>query len=123
MINQTGTIRLSGDASVSFANALFRPTREAVQRHNRILDQISRDVVIHRNEEGFTAECADLDLSFLDDKPSSNSMEVELIVDSVCADYSFNSDTDTWGSFLTVSVECNSEYSIPVERVCLTCAA
>ena len=50
MVSQLGTIRLTGEASVRFANSLFRPTQEAIERHNRVIDQIDKDVEINNNE-------------------------------------------------------------------------
>lgn len=62
-------MRLNVEQSEEFARRLFYPTREEIERHNRILTQIEQDVIITRNEtsEGFTATCKNLDLSFLDE--------------------------------------------------------
>lgn len=80
MLNQLGTIRLTGEVAVHFANSLFSPTKEEIERHNRIVDQIDRDVKLNRDEGGFTAEIAGLDLSFLENEPSSMNIELNLVM-------------------------------------------
>lgn len=67
-----GTIRLSGEASINFVNALFRPSREIIENHNKILDEIDSEVVIRRIDDGFEADIKDLDLSFLQDIEINN---------------------------------------------------
>lgn len=61
-------MRLNAEQSREFIRALFFPTAEEIERHNRILNQIERDVIIiDRTSDGFTAICRNLDLSFLDE--------------------------------------------------------
>ena len=79
-LDKLGTIRLTGQAAVHFANSLFSPTKEEIERHNRIVDQIDRDVKLSRDEGGFTAEIAGLDLSFLENEPSSMNIELNLVM-------------------------------------------
>ena len=80
MLNKLGTIRLTGEAAVHFANSLFSPTKEEIEQHNGIVDQIDRDVKLHRDEDGFTAEVAGLDLSFLENEPFSMNIELKLVM-------------------------------------------
>lgn len=80
MLNKLGTIRLTGEAAVHFANSLFSPTKEEIERHNGVMDKIDRDVKLNRNEDGFTAEIAGFDLSFLENEPSSMNIELNLVM-------------------------------------------
>ncbi len=80
MLNKLGTIRLTGEAAVHFANSLFSPTKEEIERHNGVIDKIDRDVKLNRNEDGFTAEIAGFDLSFLENEPSSMNIELNLVM-------------------------------------------
>lgn len=65
MINQTiGTIKLSGQDARTFAMSLYRPIPEEVIRRNSYLDEINKNITITREEDGFQADIADLDLSF-----------------------------------------------------------
>ena len=80
MLNKLRTIRLTDEVSVHFANSLFSPTKEEIEQHNRIVDQIDRDVKLDRNECGFTAEIAGLDLSFLENEPYSMNVELNLVM-------------------------------------------
>ena len=63
-----GTLVLSGLDAETFVNSLYRPTHEEIENHNRILDEINNSIIITEEQQGFTAEIDDLDLSFLDDK-------------------------------------------------------
>ena len=60
-----GTIRLSGEDSINFVNALFIPSQEIIDKHNKILDEFDSEVGIRRFDDGFEADIKDLDLSFL----------------------------------------------------------
>ena len=122
MVNQLGTIRLTGEASVRFANSLFRPTQEAIERHNRVIDQIDKDVEINNNEDGFSVDSASLDLSFLKEAPSTRCIEVELIIE-IKISSSFISCTASADSALPVSLRGRSQYVKPVRSVVLPCAA
>lgn len=67
MINQMiGTIKLSGQDARTFAMSLYRPIPEEVIRRNSYLDEINKSITITREEDGFQADIADLDLSFLE---------------------------------------------------------
>lgn len=72
------TIRLSGEDAISFANSLFRPTREEIEHHNELIRRIDEKIKIERCLHGFEAEIADLDLSFLDEISSENKKYVEV---------------------------------------------
>lgn len=62
------TIRLSGEDAISFANSLFRlTTREETEHHNELIRRIDENIKIEKCSDGFEAEIADLDLSFLDE--------------------------------------------------------
>lgn len=81
MFNQViGTMKLSGQDARAFARSLYRPSHEEILRHNRYLDEINEGVAISREKDGFQADIADLDLSFLDEKvePSSINIKVTL---------------------------------------------
>lgn len=62
-----GTIVLSGQDSIAFANSLFRPTREEVEENRRHIEYINNNISVTQLEDGFKVEIADLDLSFLND--------------------------------------------------------
>ena len=106
MLNKSGTIRLTGEAAVHFANSLFRPTKEEIERHNMVIDQIDRDVKLNRDEGGFTAEIAGLDLSFLENEPSFMNIELNLVMrftqDTV---FELFTDTDENMKFIPVNVK------------------
>lgn len=68
MIGQPEPIVLTGDAAESFANSLFRPTRDEIERRNAVMEKIDREVTITEHEDGFSAEVSWLDLSFLDEE-------------------------------------------------------
>lgn len=123
MINQLGTIRLTCDASVCFANSLFRPTREAIESHNSVLDKIDSDIELHAKEGGFEAEVADLDLSFLDDVSYCNSIEVGLVFEIKFAATSFASFTAPADEGTRISLGVDSHYSEMDRSVYLPCAA
>lgn len=72
----TRTIRLSKDDAINFANSLFRPTQRETENHREQLDKINRNVTIRRTEDGFIADVADLDLSFLEEKPLETTFNV-----------------------------------------------
>ena len=75
-----GTIRLTGENALHFANSLFHPTKEESEHHNAIIDRIDGNIVINREEDGFTVEIGNLDLSFLDKVETSNHIETSDIV-------------------------------------------
>ena len=66
MNSSVGMISLSGESSVRFVNSLFRPSLEEAKRHDSCIDAINANIVIVYTDEGFEADIADLDLSFLD---------------------------------------------------------
>ena len=72
----TRTIRLSKDDAINFAKSLFRPTQREIENHREQLDKINRNVTIRRTEDGFIADVADLDLSFLEEKPLETTFNV-----------------------------------------------
>lgn len=60
------SVVLTGKAALSFANSLFRPTREETERCNAVMEKIDRDVTITEHEDDFSADVLWLDLSFLE---------------------------------------------------------
>ncbi len=78
MISQAEPIVLTGEAALSFANSLFRPTREETERRNAVMEKIDRDVTITEHEDGFSANVSWLDLSFLEKEFSSSNRELGL---------------------------------------------
>lgn len=59
------TIRLSGKDAIDFANSLFRPSIDEIEDRRRVLESINESITISRTVDGYEAEVADLDLSFL----------------------------------------------------------
>ena len=80
---RVGRISLSGEDSVRFVNSLFRPTLEEAMRHDSYINDINKNIVIRHSDEGFEANVADLDLSFLDDviTPKEIQMEIAFNID------------------------------------------
>lgn len=64
MIRLTGTIVLSGEDSIRFADAIFRLPVDT--EHNRYIDAINRNVTITYGGEEFEADIADLELDFIE---------------------------------------------------------
>ena len=64
---RVGKISLSGEDSVRFINALFKPTFEEAMQHDKHIEAINENVFVSRSDEGFDVNVTDLDLSFLDD--------------------------------------------------------
>lgn len=78
MTNQViGTIKLSGQDARIFAMSLYRPSREEVLRRNQYLDEINESIIISRKDDGFQADIADLDLSFLDKQVENSSINIK----------------------------------------------
>ncbi len=104
------TIRLSGEDAVNFANSLFRPTREEISLRNEHMNRINENVNIKRTVDGFEAEIADLDLSFLAETPNEAKMNVEVTFKfkTSTAIYYNSQDSLSEGSVL---VEKNNDYS------------
>lgn len=88
---RVGTIYLSGEEALSFANSLFRPTKEAVEVHDARMSRIEDSVVIHQNENGFSAEISDLDLSFMDQGVGEESLEFQVTMKIRCSGIFFSS--------------------------------
>lgn len=62
-----GTLVLQGQESIDFVNSLIRPTQEEMQHFREVLSGIVKNIEIRDAENGFVAQVANLDLSFLDD--------------------------------------------------------
>lgn len=62
-----GTLVLQGQESIDFVNSLIRPTQEEMQHFREVLSGIVNNIEIRDAENGFVAQVANLDLSFLDD--------------------------------------------------------
>ncbi|MCI6499328.1 MAG: hypothetical protein MSA21_10660 [Lachnospiraceae bacterium] len=104
------TIRLSGEDAIFFANSLFRPTREEIEHYNELIRRIDENIKIERCSDGFEAEIADLDLSFLDEIQSEKKMNVEVRFElKTMAETFYNSESHTLNE--TVVVEKNNNYS------------
>lgn len=61
------TLVLQGQESIDFVNSLIRPTQEEMQHFREVLSGIVKNIEIRDAENGFVAQVANLDLSFLDD--------------------------------------------------------
>lgn len=116
------TIRLSGEDAISFANSLFRPTREEIEHHNELIRRIDENIKIERCSDGFEAEIADLDLSFLDEISSEKKMNVEVrFAFKTMAETFYNSGSQMLNE--TVVVEKNNNYSSSDDNNMLSWAA
>ena len=62
-----GTLVFQGQESIDFVNSLIRPTQEEMQHFREVLSGIVNNIEIRDAENGFVAQVANLDLSFLDD--------------------------------------------------------
>ncbi len=65
MNNKIKTLRLSGAEAYNFANQIYNPSIEVIERNKNILNDINELIIIRRNSKGLEAEIKDLDLSFL----------------------------------------------------------
>lgn len=122
MDNQiVGLMRLSGEEAVGFVNSLLRPTQERIDKHNNFLEKIN-DIEIKRSPEGFVAEVADLDLSFLDEKIECEQVNLNVMV-SIRKTDNFLSIEEGALKHTTVSVEIQNEYGEIINDDCLPLAA
>ena len=64
--NEINTIKLTGQDSVDFANAIYRPTKEQAEESRSRMRRINEMISIERTEGGFRANIQDLDLGFLE---------------------------------------------------------
>ena len=79
MGNQTiGTIHLSGTEAVEFANSLFKPTQEIIENNRKKWNEIDENISLKRKNDGFEADIAYLDLSFLDNIPEEQELNIEV---------------------------------------------
>lgn len=69
-------IRLSGMEAINFANSLFRPTNEDLEKNKRVINKINEKIKVQEYAYGFKVEITDLDLSFLNDIPREINVEV-----------------------------------------------
>ena len=60
-------IRLNGEDSVRFVEALLRPELGVIDENTKVMERIDRDVILQETDNGFNAQIKNLDLSFLDD--------------------------------------------------------
>ena len=78
---RVGTIRLSGADAVDFANALYNPSQEDIDNAKRLIDSINKNISITRFENGFEAEIADLDLSFLNETIEEKTLKLDVTLE------------------------------------------
>ncbi len=104
------TIRLSGEDAISFANSLFRPTREEIKHHREHINRINENVSIRRKTDGFEAEIEDLDLSFLDIPFNETKMNVKVTFELKASSAIYYSN-ERHISKETIVVERNNNYS------------
>ncbi len=62
---RVGTLVLEGQDSVNFVNSLIRPSQEQIDHLKNVFQRIDNTIQISENGDGFTANVADFDLSFL----------------------------------------------------------
>lgn len=109
-----GTLVLHGQESVDFVNSLIRPTQEDVQQFRAVLRRIEENIEIYDAEDGFVANIADLDLSFLDDISESDKkiidkmLNVNIAVKDCFSETYFSDATEI--SEVTVDVSEDSSY-------------
>lgn len=105
-----GTIKLSGQDARMFAMSLYRPIPEEIIWRNSYLDEINKNITITREEDGFQADIADLDLSFLDKKVEVSSVNIKATL-KISADRNLYTN-DNRGSYNTgVVTKTVSQYS------------
>ncbi len=71
-------ITLLGNDAITFANSLFRPSNKEIEKYREIMDSINATISLNRERDGFVAEIADLDLSFLEDFSIDNKISVDV---------------------------------------------
>ena len=76
MSDMTTTLQLNGTEAYDFANALFRPSAEMIERTRNNLSKINNAVSITRTAVGFEAEIDGLDLSFLEEMSGNVSISI-----------------------------------------------
>ena len=118
--NLISTIRLSADESIDFVNALFRPSRDMIEQHNRILDEINSEITIRRTDDGFEADIADLDLSILSDKDKNTISMVTTVKLNAQDDFFSNNDRVTTTTVLLKTMEV---YGVILNSSCFNAAA
>lgn len=62
----TGTIVLSAENSARMRQGIFNPDPEEVEARNKFWDNLSSNIVIHRNGENKTVEFKNFDTTGLD---------------------------------------------------------
>lgn len=107
-----GTLVLQGQESIDFVNSLIRPTQEEMQHFREVLSGIVKNIEIRDAENGFVAQVANLDLSFLDDISDTKILDELFNVNIVakncfCESYSSNA---TEISEVTVDISEDNSY-------------
>ena len=123
MISQAEPVVLTGEAALSFANSLFRPTREETERRNAVMEKIDRDVTITEHEDGFSADVSWLDLSFLEKEFSSSNRELELTMETSTERASFAFFDGIAGNTPYILVGARFQREETTGGVLLSCAA
>ena len=106
----TSTIRLSKTDALNFANSLFRPTSQEIAVQRKQLNRINQNITIRRKAEGFEADIADLDLSFLEKTTLETVFNVEITVKIKSTDKEY-CDSKSPNSKETIVIKTDSQYT------------
>lgn len=84
-----GTLHLSGEDARNFAHSFFCPSAEEITEYQTIRTIRNESVTVRNADNGFVADVADLDLSFLEDdiKEEQVSITVTLSVKNTADEF------------------------------------
>ena len=116
------TLVLSGEDAVSFANSLLRPSSIDIQKRQEYIARLNDGVSIVRNNGGFTADVAGLDLSFLDNTVEEKRFNIKTTVRVTLPDYKYNTDSG-FDEYSIFACDKNDEFCETCESDYLSCAA
>lgn len=105
-----GTIKLSGNEALRFANALFRPTCEEMKHHKNCLDGIYNNIQLRKMDDGFEADVEDLDLSFLNEISTEVQMDIETTIEMQTAPAVFFSNDAEDTAVISVTVKADKGF-------------
>lgn len=117
----TGTIVLSGQDSINFAYSLFRPTQEEIEENRRHIDYINSNITVTQLDDGFMAEIADLDLSFLDETTEERTLTIR---DTFCLNVQTESYSDAdEHKYPSIKIQRDDHYRDSKNNILLVLAA
>jgi hypothetical protein len=86
-----GTLHLTGEDAVRFVHSFFCPSADEINEREAIRTRRNENVCLRRNENGFSAEISDLDLSFLDEEITEEKVSITVTVSVKIQEQVFNS--------------------------------